>query len=188
MRRLFFDTETTGTIPKHNRTPQTMPHVVQLAAVLIADEGEVASMNVIIKPDGWEIPPGAAAVHGITTEKAEAFGIPVKAALALFSNLCRVSDQTVAHNWAFDEPVITCELKRIGQTSRLLEVPSFCTMEAATKICKIPGPYGFKWPKLQEAHRHFFGEEFDGAHDALADVRACARIFTAIHQHPTPTP
>jgi len=49
--------------------------------------------------------------------------------------------------------------------------------EAMTPICDIPGPYGPKWPRLQEAHKHVFGKEFDGAHDALADVIACKNIY-----------
>ncbi len=35
----------------------------------------------------------------------------------------------------------------------------------------------YKWPKLQETYKFLFGEEFEGAHDAMADVRACARIY-----------
>ena len=35
----------------------------------------------------------------------------------------------------------------------------------------------WKWPKLEECVRHFFGETLVGAHDALTDVRATARVF-----------
>jgi hypothetical protein len=30
---------------------------------------------------------------------------------------------------------------------------------------------------LAECVKHFFGEDLAGAHDALVDVRACARVF-----------
>lgn len=36
-----------------------------------------------------------------------------------------------------------------------------------------------KPPKLEECIRHFFDEALEGAHDALVDVRACARV----HRH-----
>lgn len=36
---------------------------------------------------------------------------------------------------------------------------------------------GFNGPILQELHNHLFNEDFDGAHDALADVKATARCF-----------
>src|ERR1051326_4611342 len=58
---LFFDTETTGKYefglpPDDHR----QPHIVQLAALLSDDSGkEIASMNAIIRPDGFIIPPEA---------------------------------------------------------------------------------------------------------------------------------
>ena len=34
-----------------------------------------------------------------------------------------------------------------------------------------------KWPKLEELHIKLFGCNFEGAHDALDDVRATAKCF-----------
>lgn len=31
-----------------------------------------------------------------------------------------------------------------------------CPMKICTPICKLPGYYGYKWPKVQEAYDHFF--------------------------------
>lgn len=178
MKRLYFDTETTGFPQKPNTPDEACPHIVQLAAILVDDaEGEVASMNVIVRPEGWTVPKEAADVHGITTEKAEAFGIPIKVALATFSNLVRVSEQVVAHNFEFDRKLVAYEVDRLGRIHRIEEKPQFCTMLATVDLCKLPGRYGkFKWPKLMEAHEILLGEGFDGAHDALADVRACQRL------------
>jgi DNA polymerase III epsilon subunit-like protein len=51
-------------------------------------------------------------------------------------------------------------------------------MRSSTSFCRIPGgPRGYKWPKLQELHQALFSVEFDAAHDAVADVRACAKCF-----------
>lgn len=182
MKRLYFDTETTG-FPASIGTPLPQcPFVVQLAAILLDDEqGEVASMNFIIKPDGWTIPDDVAAIDGITTEKAEAFGIPSRVAFAAFSQLCRQSDQAVAHNIAFDLKLVAYEIQRASAPNIIADKPQICTMLATVDVCKLPGRYPgkLKWPKLIEAHQHLFGEGFDGAHDALVDVRACARV----HQH-----
>ena len=51
-------------------------------------------------------------------------------------------------------------------------LPTYCTMNEMTDVCKLPGKFAgkYKWPKLQEAYRHAFGKDFDGAHDALADA------------------
>jgi DNA polymerase III epsilon subunit-like protein len=50
-------------------------------------------------------------------------------------------------------------------------------MEASTALCQLPGRYGYKWPKLDELHRHLFGRGMGAAHNALVDVEACARCF-----------
>jgi hypothetical protein len=50
-------------------------------------------------------------------------------------------------------------------------------MQASTEYCALPGNYGTKWPKLQELHSKLFGSPFEGGHDALVDVRACAKCY-----------
>lgn len=178
MKRLYYDTETTGFPAKAGSPLSEQPFIVQLAAILVDDdEGEMASMNVTIKPAGWTVPEDAAKIHGISTEKAERFGIPIASAMSMFSQLCRQSEQAIAHNDEFDVKLVGFEIDRLQKPNVLLQTPRFCTMKATTEICKLPGRYGqFKWPKLIEAHQHFFGEGFDGAHDALVDVRACHRV------------
>lgn len=176
---LFFDTETTGVVNfKLPADHPSQPDLVQLAAELHDENKQIrASMNVIIKPEGWEIPEGASNIHGITTEYAHKYGVPLVEALEIFERLVGLSDLVVAHNINFDMTVLRAANSRKSVESTLHATPSFCTMQMATNICKIPGKYGFKWPKLEEAHRHFTGEDFDGAHDALVDVKACSRVF-----------
>ncbi len=50
-------------------------------------------------------------------------------------------------------------------------------MKTTTGLLQLPGPYGFKWPKLEELHVFLFGKGYDGTHDAALDVEACARCF-----------
>ena len=184
--KLFFDTETTGKAlfkapPEH---PQ-QPHIVQLAAILFEDSGEErGSLNAIIKPEGWTIPEEAAAIHGITTEIALKCGIPLMSAFSVFSNFLNLSDTLIAHNIQFDALILSVALSRLNGSGpvkcaeKLKTTPRFCTMHSTTQLCKLPGNYGdFKWPKLTEAHKHLFGTDVEGAHDAMADVRACARIY-----------
>ena len=68
---LFFDTETTG-LPKRWNAPVTdlenWPRLVQLAWIMYDDRGNMLeSRDVIVKPEGFTIPPEASRVHGITT-------------------------------------------------------------------------------------------------------------------------
>ena len=50
-------------------------------------------------------------------------------------------------------------------------------MKSMTDIMQLPGPYGFKYPSLNELHNWLFGCSFEGAHDALDDVKATAKCF-----------
>ena len=83
----------------------------------------------------------------------------------------------IAHNMQFDEKILGAEFLRMGCLNRLDGKAKKCTMQASTDYCKIPGPYGNKWPKLEELHKKLFRENFDNAHSALADVRACSRCY-----------
>ncbi len=52
-----------------------------------------------------------------------------------------------------------------------------CTMKSSTDYCRLPGPYGYKWPKLSELHIKLFGENFEEAHDASVDINATEKCF-----------
>lgn len=173
---LVFDTETTGKADFH-RSPDhpCQPRIVQLGALLLNVEGEeLMSLNVIIKPDGWVIPKEASDIHGITQEIAERDGVAEIEATKSFDKMLMCADVAVAHNFDFDHLVLS---RGSVIRERELRRKGFCTMKALTDVCQLPGPYGFKWPKLQEAHQFAFGSMFEGAHDAMADVRATARLY-----------
>ncbi|MBI4347991.1 MAG: 3'-5' exonuclease [Elusimicrobia bacterium] len=179
--KLFFDTETTG-VPKNYRAPaadtRNWPRMVQLAWLLTDGAGKALHQGeFIIKPDGFTIPAEAAKIHGITTERALAEGVELSQAVeAILADLGRATE-LIAHNVEFDEKILGAELIRLGLPNHVETKLRRCTMRSATDFCAIPGPYGFKWPKLQELHQKLFRESFDGAHDALVDVKACARCY-----------
>ena len=83
----------------------------------------------------------------------------------------------VGHNIDFDKKIISAELYRLRQRDIMNSKKSLCTMKAATNYCKIPGPYGYKHPKLQELHEKLFGCEFEDAHNSLSDVKATLKCF-----------
>lgn len=184
---LFFDTETTGLpVWKEPSGSDKQPHLVQLAAILCnADTREIIdTMDVIIKPDGWEIPQVTIDVHGITNEMALKVGIPEKQALEQFLEL-RGDVDRVAYNKTFDQRIIRIATKRYS-TDEVIEKWAIkddfhCAMMLAKPIVKCPAKTKgkFKTPKLQEAYKHFFGEEFDGAHNAMADTEACMKVYWA---------
>lgn len=83
----------------------------------------------------------------------------------------------VGHNISFDQKVVGAELYRLGIPDTISMAKSLCTMQTGTDYCKIPGYYGYKWPKLQELHHKLFGCDFDEAHDAMADITATKKCF-----------
>lgn len=178
---LFFDTETTG-VPKSYKAPvsdlNNWPRLVQLAWLLTDEKGrELNCGEHIIKPEGFAIPAEAARIHGITTEIALAEGVDLRFAIDAIVADIQKAETLIAHNVQFDEKILGAELLRIGYRNHVEAKPRKCTMQASTNYCRLPGPYGYKWPKLQELHQKLFRETFDGAHRALTDVRACARCY-----------
>jgi DNA polymerase III subunit epsilon len=185
---LFIDVETTG-IPQWNIPPDDpcQPDVVQLAAVLCDEQGnQVNSLSTLIKPAGWKIHPSVAALNGITTEKCEAYGVPIERALDLVKLMAGKAGTLVAHNLEFDDFLMHTAAWRCREIwLPLSEIRRVCTMEMSRPVCRIPaterqraaGYTDFKQPKLIEAYRHLFGEGFENAHDALMDVLACKRIY-----------
>jgi len=178
---LFFDTETTG-LPRSYDAPasdlRNWPRLVQLAWLLVDNNAnEIACAEYIARPDGFTIPNDAAKIHGITTQTALQNGADLKSILpAVISNLEKVS-VVVAHNIRFDEKILGAELLRAGLPNIVELKQRRCTMLEATNYCRLPGPYGYKWPTLEELHMKLFNEPFEGAHRALVDVRACARCY-----------
>lgn len=184
MKILFFDTETTG-LPKDYRAPVTdvdnWPRLVQLAWIQLDTEtGKQSEHNYIIKPDGFEIPKAASDVHGITTEIATQKGYKLRDVIRVFALRVLDCDFFVGHNVGFDRKIVGAELIRCGIEDVLHGKPRVCTMFSTTKFCNLPGKRGPKWPTLQELHKKLFGFEFDGAHDALADVIACKNCFVEL--------
>ena len=175
---LFIDTETTAKADfKAAPDAPQQPRLVQLGMVLSDGTGkELGSVDLIVKPDGFSIPKEASDIHGITQEIAEDCGVPLALAMDILDAWMTIAETKVAHNIEYDDFVISGELLRMGRSTK--EPKGFCTMQAMTPECQIPNKWGkFKWPKLQEAYSHAFGKEFDNAHSAIADVRACKDLF-----------
>lgn len=178
---LFFDTETTG-IPRNYNAPasdlKNWPRLVQLAWLIADDEAhELASAQFIVKPDGFTIPADATRIHGITTDMAIEQGVDLGAALtAITADIARAS-VLVAHNMPFDERILGAEFLRVGRPNLVESKARRCTMQESTEYCRLPSRYGYKWPTLGELHTRLFSTPFEGAHQALVDVRACARCY-----------
>lgn len=188
---IVLDTETTG-LPdfKARSNDPVQPHIVQLALVTCDDDGaELSAKSVIVRPDGWTIPPEMTAIHGISHERAMDEGIPEEAAVEMFIVAQSRARLRVAHNESFDRRIVRIAMTRAGIERDFIEAiearASYCTCNNAKTIVNLPptapmvarGMNGPKPPKLIECIKYFFGEELPGAHDALIDARAASRLY-----------
>ena len=178
---LLFDTETTG-LPKNWNAPvhdlNNWPRLVQLAWLLYdRNENLLEEQNIIIKPQYFTIPASATKIHGISTDFALSNGADLHSALTTFSNSIDSVQIIIAHNISFDEKIVGAEFIRTDIPHKLFDKRHVCTMKSSTEFCKIPGPYGLKYPTLSELHFSLFQTHFEESHNALYDVKACARSF-----------
>ncbi len=180
---LIYDTETTG-LPVNDNAPLTdfenWPRLVQLAWQVHDEKGGVVDVkSYLVKPEGFVIPRGAEKIHGISTERAMAEGESLESVLSEFVKALQSVKVVVGHNVSFDNTIVQVECLRKTMECPLTEKIIIDTKETSTAYCAIPGGRGgkFKWPKLSELHFKLFGENFDAAHNASADVQATARCF-----------
>lgn len=176
---IFFDTETTG-IPNW-KTPSggdDQPHIVSLAALMVDEETRevIQSIDLIVNPDGWEIPQDTIDIHGITNEMAHEVGIPEHIVLGIFLSMWQ-GRKRIAYNTTFDNRIIRIATKRYSSPSMIdnwKEGDYECAMIASKKAM------GVKSVKLINAYKHFTGNELEGAHNAMNDTKACMEVYFAI--------
>jgi len=183
---LFVDTETTGLM--NRREPgnlEAQPHIVEAACVWldITEKNEpviYGSFSALVKPEGWEIPPEATIVHGITNDMALHGGLPIGSVIGCVGGMMKEADLIVAHGAQYDRALLEIEFARMAFPRDYLETPWFCTMLESKDIVKLPpnpGYRDYKWPTLGEAYSFFTGREFQETHRALNDIQACIEIF-----------
>ena len=115
---LVFDTETTG-LPKGDNAPvsevDNWPRVVQLAWQLHDETGKLLEHhNMVIRPEGFEIPYSAEKVHGISTAMAQEQGQSLETVLKQFNGALSQSTYLIGHNIRFDINALGAEYFRTG--------------------------------------------------------------------------
>ena len=178
---LVVDCETSG-LPRNWRAPvadvKNWPRAVQIGwALYDAAAGARARREPDRAARGIHHTPDAVRIHGITTERAMAEGLPIAYVLGELSSAAASAKVFVAHNASFDASVIGAEYLRLGQTPPFSFQSMICTMRQSADFCRLPGPHGYKWPTLDELYSILYGTGFSGAHEAGADVAACAACF-----------
>ncbi|WP_145503198.1 3'-5' exonuclease [Streptomyces sp. CFMR 7] len=162
-----FDLETTGPDPLTAR-------IVTACIVQLGGQQPTVAANWLTDVDGEEIPDGAAAVHGISTAKAHAEGVPLKEAvgeiLAGLTQVILAGVPIVAMNARYDLSLLDREAARFG----LDPLPAGPVIDPFV-IDKQVDRYRSGKRTLTALCEHY-EVRLDGAHSADADAVAACRV------------
>lgn len=181
MQYIAFDFETSG-LPEGRRnveiTQETLKNfdscrAVSLSAARFSSRGRlIDTFDAVVYPNDFLISEKSIEVHGITQDYAEKNGRPFTEVFMDFMKFIGPRTTTlVAHNAQFDTSVLRSEMIRHNLNLSLLDNINFvCTM-------KLYKERFLKPIKLGELYKDIFGEDFENAHNSLADCIACGRVY-----------
>ncbi len=187
---LFFDVETTGLPINRFAEPEDFnnwPYAVEIAWLLVDDEGLQVSGSKYILKQNINIPAASIAIHGINNSRMKAEGVNPSEVYSEFIEAVNNTEYIVAHNIEFDLPILECELLRNGFQKILFSKKQICTMQEGKEFCNLHSSAGqLKNPKLTELFgKLYFNNPFiniTGIHSALADTLLCYRCFIEMKQ------
>lgn len=167
-----FDLETTGVDVDSSR-------IVSACVAVLGDDGSVVARWDWLADPGIEIPPGASAVHGITTERVRAEGRSARTVVAEIAQTLRVLFATgvpvVVYNAPYDLSLLDRECRRHGLEP--LEAPG--PIIDPLVIDKSLDRYR-KGKRTLEITAGIYNVPLDDAHDAGSDAIAAGRVALAL--------
>lgn len=165
-----FDTESTGVDVENDR-------IVTACVVACGGGADTDSTVWLSDVGGAEIPAEAAAIHGISTEKARAEGRPAAEVIAEVTDALVEAAEAgvpiVAMNAAFDFTLLDRECARYGVKS--LWARAVPLVLDPRVLDKHLDPYRRGGRKLTDLCRHY-QVPLDGAHSSDADAIAACRV------------
>jgi DNA polymerase III epsilon subunit-like protein len=192
MKILFFDTETNGLpLSRNALTSDTekWPYILQISWTLMDFSTNPEIFNT--KTYYLELPPGitwnkeSAVIHKISETTARS-GKQTREVLMSLQEAMKSADVLVAHNLAFDKPVLRAAYYRLNANESFTWWPllEYCTMENTKSLIKLPSKYAkpgdpWKYPRLTELYKYLFEKEADSSllHTASGDVSLLITCF-----------
>lgn len=167
-RLAVFDLETTGVDIETAR-------IVSACVAVLEPDGSVVDRWDWLADPGVEIPDGASAVHGITTERARALGRPAVDVVGEITQTLRVllalGIPLVVYNAPYDLSLLDRECRRYSRTP--LTVPTLVIDPLV--LDKAVDRYR-KGKRTLEVTAELYGVSLDEAHDAGSDAIAAGRV------------
>ena len=171
-RLAVFDLETTGV------DVETARIVSACVAVLEPDGSVVGRWDWLADP-GIEIPEGASAVHGITTERARALGRPAADVVGEITQTLRVLTGVgiplVVYNAPYDLSLLDRECRRHGRTPLAPPSPVIDPLVLDKAVDRYR-----KGKRTLEVTAERYGVTLDDAHDAGSDAIAAGRVAQSL--------
>lgn len=158
------DVETTG-------LDKTSDRIIQLCITKFESKtgALIDTKNWYIKPSGsWNIDASATEVHGITNDFIEKNGVSLKDIYKDFEDFVGSYDFLTYNGNAFDWCFIQREFEREGIDPKFTEHNLYDSFIIETT---------HNSHKLSDVYKRYFGEGFEDAHDASADVKATIKVF-----------
>ncbi|WP_312180895.1 3'-5' exonuclease, partial [Arthrobacter sp.] len=169
--RASFDLETTGRDPQEAR-------IVTASIILVDSAGEILRHHEWLVDPGVEIPEEAAAIHGISTERARADGLPSKDAVGqiiqVLQDTFAAGTPVLAFNAAYDFTVLAREAARTG-----LSAPAPFPVIDPFIMDKQADRYR-RGKRTLTAMAEHYGVAFENAHTSAADVMATLAVGAAM--------
>lgn len=171
---LGFDFETTG-VDRFDDVP------VSYALVTIVD-GEVVSAAAGLVDPGREIPAGATKVHGITTERARAEGVPLGEAIELVTEAVLSAGlrgvPLVGMKLDYDLTILDTQARR--HSNRGLQERGWAGPVLDAVVLDRHVDRYRKGSRTLGALCEHYGVTIENAHDATADAVAAAKVLIAL--------
>lgn len=169
--RAAFDLETTGRDPQQAR-------IVTASILLVDGDGALMEQHEWLADPGVEIPAEAAAIHGVSTERARENGQPVQQVVgqiaAVLARLFAAGIPVLAFNARYDFTVLAREGERQG-----VEVPlSFPVLDPY--IMDKQADRFRRGKRTLTAMCEHYGVPFENAHTSAADVQATLRVAAVL--------
>lgn len=157
---IVLDTETNGFAD---------PRLAAIGLIFASPTFEVEhEVSFFIRPVGWSMSQEATGVNGLTDEFLQEKGIDVAAARFFWRAAIALGRRPIGHNLGFDLRVMANEFSHAEEDAPTVE-NGICTLAPARNVASSG--------ELRRAHKEIVGEDFTGAHDALADAQATLRLF-----------
>lgn len=163
-----FDTETTGLTRHPDAKDSVQPRIIEFAAVLADERGEIIDELVQLVNPGMQIEQVITDITGLTNEDLSDAPRWAEVHEPVMEFVNR-AERLIAHNGPFDVTMVELEMARLGVHNTQWPQERICTVQEHAEA------WGFR-PKLTQLYEHYVGQPLNQTHRALDDVRGLVEI------------